>query len=257
MDTNNDRLADGEFQEETRRFLGGRMSPEQRARYEASIQADAAKREELQFAANLNRALRAQELMDVHELIKNSMPAQSSAPAQSVARGRRWWWWGGSALLLGILAFSAWTLVVQHQRAQQLQALGQQNLIPLEVVLFVGADTDARLRTGLDAYEAQQYEEAIRRLGAYYEQSGDLNGGLYLGVSYLMNHQPQEASDWLGRVMRQAQEPAAESARWYLVLAYIQLEDTARALELLQNWPPQGICQIPAQALLKSLEPLK
>ncbi len=85
---------------------------------------------------------------------------------------------------------------------------------------------DEHYQMALLLYDQERYEEAIR----YFESSQKMPslGGLYLGISYLAVGESQKAIDSL-TPFAVDKSLIQDAARWYLALAYVQMDARDKA----------------------------
>jgi len=247
-----------DWQEKLRAFSAGELSPGEKAELLREAAQSETKTAELKFSQKLATALKERELFEIKGIVAGLMQEEGlpPTPPQSWIQrlGLNWIWGLGLLLLLsGGLFF-----VVQNQGwwPQDPQTLAQQYLQPLENVVFIEdneSTTVEDLRAGMDAYELQNYTQAILRLNSYYTQTQDANAGLFLAVSHLMKNQPKQALPiLLGGLQKNG--PVQETSRWYLALAYLQQADAEAAIRTLQTIPPTSIYGAEAQELLEKLK---
>lgn len=258
MEMSNFEMAE-QTQEDIRLYLAGRMTELQKAAFEGRLATETGLRDELNYQANLARALRGADMLDIGRWVREGagQPATDPAPDFPPAgrRGRIGWWLGG-ALLVAVMATIGGLRLAEMRRDAQMSAVLEARWQPAEVVLGVDAADDAALVAGLAAYQNGRYAEASGQLEGYYRRSGDLNAALYAGIAALFGGDYEAAAAQLDRVMRQGEAPAAETARWYRTLAWLRAKNTEAALELLRNWPAEGLYAAPARQLREQLEAL-
>lgn len=101
------------------------------------------------------------------------------------------------------------------------------------------AQINALLKKGLEAYGAGQYEQAIHSFSQLPQDSSQVLARLYLGISYLATDQPEAASIEL-QAVKELSSPIQENARWYLILAQLQLNEQESAMKGLDMLIAEG-----------------
>ena len=104
------------------------------------------------------------------------------------------------------------------------------------------------------SYETENYKQAIY----YYKKLSDLQPNnqkyaLFLGISYLANHQPEQAIEVLNKTYSENTNYDNDK-NWYLALAYIRMNNMAAAKSILQQLSSiDSYYKEPATELLKAL----
>ncbi|NJL75018.1 MAG: hypothetical protein HC892_08270 [Saprospiraceae bacterium] len=244
-----------ELQETLRALATGELSEAQAQQIQKEIVKSPELTEELQFSKKLAYATKHKDLLEVNAMLLDIM-AKEPMPAPS--SGRFNW----LAFLIVFVVMSATAVGVYTTGNQlgwwetQATKLAGSYLQPLENVLFTKENSmfyDA-LRSGMEAYEREDYTAAVELLGSYYQSNQDPNIGLFLGVSHLMLQQTEAASTVLQAVLPNLDEPAAEAATWYLALANLQANRTDQSKKILEEMPIDGLYGTKAKALLEELQ---
>lgn len=247
-----------DWQEKLRAYSAGELSSSEEAELRKEATQSASKTAEWRFSQRLATTLKARELFEVKAMVANLIQEEGLPPATPRSWYQRLGWnWIGSLGLLLLLGGGIFFIgQTQGWWPQDPQTLAQQYLQPLENVVFIEdneSTTVEDLRAGMDAYELQNYTQAILRLNSYYTQTQDANAGLFLAVSHLMKNQPKQALPiLLGGLQKNG--PVQETSRWYLALAYLQQADAEAAIRTLQAIPPTSIYGAEAQELLEKLK---
>lgn len=246
-----------ELQEKLRAFAAGELTQEEKMAVQKEAAQSPEVMEELRFSQKLTQALKHKDLLEVNGIIGGILASEGLPPTTSTGKGGAWNGFLLSLLILGVLSTSVYFIGNQLNWWQSREEkLVQEFLEPMENVLFTeqtGMAADD-LRLGMDAYDQQDYGTAIRRLENYYNRTKDANAGLFLSISYLLEHQPVVAMSVLNKVTRQLNGPAQEAAQWYLALAHLQNDDAELAKTLLKNIPSDGLYGTSAQQLLQELK---
>lgn len=247
-----------EWQERLRALTAGETSAEDRARLVDEANASPELKDDLNFSLQLGKVLKNKDLFEVKAIVGGLIEEQGLPKSQNFPKqGYSWVGWIISALFLTLMGTGVFYLgKTNNWWPQDPQTLAQQYLQPLENVVFIEdneSTTVEDLRAGMDAYELQNYSQAILRLNSYYTQTQDANAGLFLAVSHLMKNQPKQALPiLLGGLQKNG--PVQETSRWYLALAYLQQDDAEAAIRTLQSIPPTSIYGTEAQELLEKLK---
>lgn len=133
--------------------------------------------------------------------------------------------------------------------------------IPLSGPLRDGipeADLDLKRQAILD-YENRAFTSANTKFGEYLNSHpADIAMRFYFGVSLLAEGEARAAIEQLEQVRRQSDvEPYRIPARWYLGLAYLKLDERAKALTVFQslaNQTKSNYYREEAEAVLRELE---
>lgn len=253
---------DFNFQEQLRRYAAGELPASDQAVLLQTIQQSDEAAREARFSLGLAGALQHREHLQVGALVgdiiaEEGLPPHDPSSGQSGRSKIK----GGKGLLgmaavvligLGIYGAVAGGLFAERLPAQW----SRDYLQPLENVLFTADETNTRweLRVGMEAYNAQNYEEAVANLNVYYIATKDPNAGLYLGIAQLMAGQQEAAISVLTAVSEAQQGPALDAAQWYLSLALLENNEIKKARTLLQSIPENSLYFQQAQELLLLLK---
>lgn len=118
------------------------------------------------------------------------------------------------------------------------------------------------LERGINAYNAQDYQEAIQQFNAFLKVGDTRPNAIpevkfYLAVSYLANNQAPEARTLLQELVNTTKNHTfGEEADWYLALTLLKLKETDNATKLLQqiaDTSSNHAFQAKAATLLKKL----
>lgn len=244
-----------ELQETLRALATGELSEAQTQQIQKEIVQSPDFKEELRFSKKLAYATKHKDLLEVNAMLLDIMAKE---PIPTPSSGRFNW----LAFLIVFVVMSATAVGVYTTGNQlgwwetQATKLAESYLQPLENVLFTKENSmfyDA-LRSGMEAYEHEDYATAVELLGSYYQSNQDPNIGLFLGVSHLMLRQTEAASTVLQAVLPNLDEPAAEAANWYLALASLQANRVAQAKEILKEMPIDGLYGAAVETLLEELQ---
>lgn len=247
-----------EWQEKLRALTAGESSAEERASLVEEASASPELQDDLKFSLQLGKVLNHKDLFEVKAIVGALIEEQGLPKSQNFPEtGYSWIGWLISALFLTLVGTGVFFVgQTNHWWPQEPQTLAQEYLQPLENVVFIEnneSTTVEDLRAGMEAYEMQNYSQAIIRLNSYYFQTQDANAGLFLAVSHLIKNQPKPALPiLLGGLQKNG--PVQETSRWYLALAYLQQADTEAAKRTLQAIPPTSIYGAEAQELLEKLK---
>jgi tetratricopeptide (TPR) repeat protein len=117
---------------------------------------------------------------------------------------------------------------------------------------------------GINFYNEEKYDEAIKQLNEYYTQTDEKHKTsdikLYLALSYLFSGNTKDAVTFFTDILsKESNGNFKEAAEWYLALAYLKEMNTQKSIELLtkiaetENHPYQS----KAKTLLPEVKKLK
>lgn len=244
-----------EFQTRLQGYLNNELSEEERAVFESLLQSSAEARAEYQFSRDLYLAQHHGDAVLASIAIREGIEAAQQSSVGSSKVDKPFWVWRFSIglLLVGSLFLGWWGYAYQVEQAR-IRNLVQGYLQPLENVLLTNEKKDPLLDVGMQAYLKGDYSLAAERLAAYTALTGDRNSQLYLGISLAFAGEQRQAIQRLEELCQAGeQDPAAESARWYLALLYLQQGSKATGLRLLEQVRASGLYQAEARQLLEAI----
>jgi TolA-binding protein len=209
--------------------------------------------DEVAFSQSLARALRHPEMRAAQTVLKNVIAEEGFPPP---ARSFAWKTWLGIAsvvLLLGSATY--FTARETGLLLSESQRISRNALQPLENVFFVSNENQpvAALREGMQYYDNGDYQKAAQWLQEYLKKQPDDAARLYLGIARLMERAPEKAVAALEIAAKSPEPPVREAALWYLALAQLENDQTARAKETLNLLPPDGLYGPQAAELLEKM----
>lgn len=244
-----------EIEEKLKDLASGELSSQERTQLLEEAANSKELEQEVLFSQKLSMALRHKELLEVNNILKATM---LNEPLPEPAVGNRNIW----ALMIGFMIVSTLSIGIyavgnqQNWWQSQEQRLFSQYFQPMENIIFMeGSDSfiSDNLKQGMEAYDSKNYKDAIKKLNAYYELTKDANGGLFLGVSYLLDNQIELAISTLNKVIPNLEAVGQEAANWYLSLAYLKNGDKVMCKKILEEMPNNSLYEAEKESLLKKL----
>lgn len=246
------------FEERIQNYLLGTMTETDRRAFEKNIQqnkelaTEIQERQEIQFVIKNEKQIEIDQL--VQEVItENPLPTDHNPgnPPSSGPSGFNWFWLLGTVLMVAIgLGLYQWNTAAPDIDVSQVL---EEYLRPSENILQLEEGAIDPVNLGMQAYDAQQYEEAIPFLERYLANTPDETIQLYLAVSYLYTNQTNNAIRLLNSLQSLNDPVVSEEATWYLGLAYLQIEDWRKASNTLQQIKTNSTFYKEAQEVLQKL----
>ena len=117
------------------------------------------------------------------------------------------------------------------------------------------SDASEDLLTGMNAFNSEKYEEAIKRLTAFAKAEDELSAYLYTGTAYLELGQLENALNEYNKLANSASLDASK-AQWFKTLLYLKTEQTELAIKQLKEITSDAsnFNYAKAASLLKKLE---
>jgi hypothetical protein len=243
-----------QLQEKIQSYVNKGMDDAAKRELQAQAQSEPGAAEELAFSQSLVKALRHRE-MTAAAAVLSEVIRQEGFPPPAAPTTSFWSQWSswiiGSVLILAIAGGGFFWADSQGMFLTADQKKAQLALTPLENVFFTNTPQDGpeigRLRAGMQAYDAGKYADAARIM----TDVPELNVQLYVGVSHLMNDNPDKAIGPLTEVLQSPEPPVREAASWYLALAYHLDNQPDEAKRILRKIPQEGLYGEQAKKLLQ------
>jgi len=227
-------------EEEIYRYLRGDMNKEALQAFEERLATDEALQIEVQHSRQLLRVL-SEDRLDFRNKLA-AVVEQKRKPAQKPVR----------FLVAAVLALLLLSTIAYFtlQTGPDAQALAISYTEPYPDVLT--SRDSAAMVIPLQAYNLGDYEAAIAALQPVWEVDKDAFAGMYLGVSYLMRNDPNQAAAILNDVVAQGTAVAVD-ASWYQALALIAANRAAEARPILIRLKKAGPYKAKSSKLLEAI----
>jgi TolA-binding protein len=250
------------FQTRLQARIAGELKGEALEELKAAIDKSPEAAEEARFSHRLAEVLRHEDKFQKSALLA-AIIAEEGLPPTPDSTGKGFAknflkWTAAFLLIVGLSGVFLFKMLVNSE-AKTYGALYEQHYAPLENVI-VTPDKPAGLEgfdQGMAAYDRGDYAKAIELLSAYYQQSGDANAALFLGVSHLEQGNAKAAAEALQNGIGKLPQPALDACQWYLALAYLKTGDTSMAKGLLKTIQQDGIYGKQAADLLEKIGKLE
>lgn len=247
-------------------YLDGKLSNKELKEFEKTLQDDAQLAKKVKVTKEVNQTI-AQETQlkafkaQLNQLNENYFSAENAIQEPTTivkplrSNNLRRSLIAASVLVLAVSAFFAWSVLNSSMSSAELFAthyepygIGQRGN---------NANGSELEQQATLAYNNNDFEKAIP-LFEEITQSDDNNEKniLRLGSAYLSTNQPQKAIDTFQKIISNPQSALMQTAQWYQALAYIQLEQTEEAKNILNKLANAGNRTYPSKAkkLLKYLD---
>lgn len=246
-------------------YVSGRLRGSDLVLFEEELKKNDELAIEVEFSQNMVFAVKHQSLLKTKaqlEQIATTNPIEpdysyledfTKPPSSGSAFGglKGWLLSGIVVLVLVGLYFGVVGLPDKQISVEERTSLLQSYLSPLENVVVLDENYPNPMIEGMAAYDAGNYVVAIRNLSLY---KNDDNAQLYLGVSLLLNNESSKAVPILEKLSNNDNPVYAESAQWYLALAYLKLNQVKESEVLLEQLSKEGIYKAKAVQLLGRLD---
>lgn len=250
------------FQTRLQARIAGELRGDALDALNASIAESPEAAEEARFSHRLAEVLRQEDKFQKSALLaaiiaEEGLPPTPSATGKGLAKN--FLKWTAAFLLIAGLSGVFLFKVLVNSEAKTYSVLYEQHYTPLENVI-VTPDNPTGMEgfdQGMAAYDRGDYAEAVERLSAHYQQSGDANAALFLGVSHLEQGNAIAAVEALQNGIGNLPQPALDACQWYLAMAYLKTGDATTAKGLLNTIQQDGIYGKQAAVLLEKIGELE
>lgn len=224
-------------------YLGGTMSPEELAAFEARLQQDAALAQEVTLHREVGETLSdtvEPQLADQLQAIGKEYSAPAAPVTSPPPRKLPRWIWAAAAAVALIAAFFIFS-PSGSTSGDDSKAVFAEVFKPYPALQSVRAEDDSgrvvsSIETAMRTYEAANYAEAIPQFQQIVQEDpAYTRAQFYLGNSYLVLKKNGEALDAFDIVLSQPSNVFHEQAAWYKALAYWQDGSTWRCKGVLKD----------------------
>lgn len=201
------------------------------------------------FEKNLRAGLLAEERKTLKIQLQGFEEDLELPERQSRPLNRRW-----LAIAASVVLFASLGLLLWHQnQPSRLYDQYFQGYEQTEMVITRDA-TQTLKRDAFDAYDLENYAEAISYLEQIKNEGQTDYAGFYLGLSHLELGDMDKALPYFETIIESDSKYASE-ALWYAALAHLKDKNTEQALSYLQQLLGKGDFKQPeAKALLEALQ---
>ncbi|NUN44671.1 hypothetical protein HUU58_03245 [bacterium] len=150
-------------------------------------------------------------------------------------------------LLISSSSIGYWLTRHSHETIADAFITPYSNTIPLTR----GADAQSLLEEAMAAYEAETYDASAQKLEDFLKTNPDHSvAHFYCGISLLLEGQFEESDLHFQKSEKSEDRRIAEAARWYRALAYVKMEKTDEAMNLLKEVAQRNGFYAPSAASL-------
>jgi TolA-binding protein len=243
------------FQTRLQAKVAGELQGEALEDLNATIDQSPEAAEEARFSHRLAEVLRHEDKFKMSAMLATIISEEGLPPSpKATGKGnlKKIFNWAAVFLVVsGLLVAIAYKMMAPSELGTN-SALYGQYYTPLENVI-VTPDNPTGLEgfdQGMTAYDNGDYAKAVELLSSYYQQSGDANAALFLGISHLERGDVQSAAKALQNGIGNLPQPALDACQWYLALAYLKMGDEVLAKGLLNTIQRDGVYGKKAEELL-------
>ena len=257
---------DFQNQEKIHQYLQGELSAEEKNQFEKELASNPNLKEEFSFSKAMLLLVKNKELVATNQQLKTIIANKPIEPDFSALEeyesstrideggksGFSMNWILGGLVLLSLALITIFSIQNVWFDNEAIPAMVQPHLVPFENV--INTDENTTLQEGMAAYTHADYDKAIEYFTNHQKESYDPNVQFYLGITQLLNKNPQKAVPTLERAVDSTAPPVQEAAQWYLALAYISNDQIPAAKSVLQTLQYNPIYENKATEMLQELE---
>jgi len=229
------------YQEQLQSYLTNRMSNEDRQAFERLLKENIVLQEELSLYKELQDIGKHTSFLEANHEIMEAMKGITIQPdyseiAKETTKDKSNNWRNGKGIwLVGLLiaAIMGGLLMYTTYSDNQLSERIEPYFQPYENLISQNPTAQTPLAIGMTAYDRKDYFTASQQLQQHLAfKPNDVFAQLYLGISYTLNGQTDEAIAILQPLI-QLDGIYSNASKWYLALNYIQIGSVNEAKFLL------------------------
>lgn len=233
------------------KYLQGELTEKERPEFDALLKNDADFKAEVEFHSDLKRVTEAEDDEQFKEMLSD-FESEARMERPSVKRFPRKWLVAASiVLLIGLTYFFA----VDYSASTQ--DLFVNNFEPYRNVVHPvtrGEEGQNKKTNAFVAYQTGDYETALPIMAELYANTKEPYYLFYRANALIELNRAKEAVPLLQEHLRTG-DSLTKNSEWYLVMAYLQLDDKKNAKKMLQEVVKNGAYKVEeAQKLLDALE---
>ena len=219
-------------------YLDGKMTPAQQQAFEARMATDKSLAQDVADSKTATNALKDEQLLDFVLALNEVQEAHDheAAGQQQPAIGKRirlssFWWRAAAAVLLLVVAGGTW---YWYNQAPTTNATGLYvanfSPYPAQALRNNATNYPQALTEALQLYRDEKYQPASAALQVWQHDSLHATMATFYRAQALMaGSQVKQAIPLLKGMVAGQQTVFTQSAQWYLLLAYLQQQNTAAA----------------------------
>ncbi len=233
------------------KYLQGELSPTERSEFDALLNSDANFKGEVQFHNDLKSVTEAEDDDQFREMLSD-FESEARMEKPSVKRFPVKWLVAASILLVVGLTYF---FTVDHSvSTQELFVINFEPYRNVVHPLTRGEDATDTKTEAFSAYQTKDYETAQFLFTELYTDTQEPYYLFYRANALIELNRAEEAVPLLQEHL-DTEDSLVKNSRWYLAMAYLQLDDTDNAKRMLREVVRNGAYKAEeAQKLLDALE---
>jgi len=221
------------------RYIHNEMQGQEIVEFEKALEEDAQLKSEYLLRKEVEDALSETDILDLREQLDHISDSyfQHAARPGFVKIWHRSKHWIAAASFTILISIGGLTYYHSHQPPSK-DEIFTEYYKPYEVtVSFRSADTEINslLTNALQAYQQENYNEALGLFQQVLEKRNDISAQMYSGISYMEIEKYRKANKSFQDVIKAKDNLFIDQAKWYSAMCYVKLGEIQNAKSLLME----------------------
>ena len=235
------------------RFLAKELTPEEVEMVTLRLKTDKEFSELLALQRDMEATIGDPGLIQLTDTLQSIDEERFGSGTAGSGNSFQWWKYAVAASLIGILVVVGWRVLLPSSQ----DSLFEQYFQPYDTKEIPrGVDSAAKgtFEKGVSLYEAGKYDAAFAEFSLVNQDSiYGPSANFLMGNCKLSTGKPSESIPIFSRLLEKRDHLFRQASQWYLALAYIETNQNAQAIPLLEELSKKGKYRESAQELLDRL----
>ncbi|MCP9770778.1 hypothetical protein EGI22_22975 [Lacihabitans sp. LS3-19] len=214
------------------KYFENTLTEQELKAFEENLRSNASFKEEFEFQKSLKQSIHLKERNELKSILKG-FDNKNSDVRFEIQKNNKVWRFAAAAVVLILAAFGIYKYQTDGKNTQDLYLAYHQPYPNIVAPNVRGENTEGIKNEAFKAYEAENYQEAIRLFSQIKDEEFAI---FYTAISYLELNENQKAIEILkSNKFSETPFPFETYNKWYLALAYLKTGQKNEAKTILED----------------------